>query len=314
MELQARQGRRPLYGGLLIAGVVAVAVFIFFLEDVRDLFHRTYTIVALVPDAPGLGTGSPVWVGGREVGEVKRVGFMPVAADTLGRVWVSLSLPTRVQEQVRADSRVRLTSTSVIGERVVDILPGTLAAPILAPGDTLRIRARPTAEGVTRRAGVVRGQLDTLLVTVRELTPVAQARLGALQASFARLDGARLEVERMRADLRANPGAALLRDPEFTASLERAQRHAAEIPAAVAQLGEQFRGTGELGPAWIRLQARADTLRTQLTAAEAMLGGTDGFVGRFQQDAALRNAIQGARAALDSLVAEARRNPLRFVF
>jgi ABC-type transporter Mla subunit MlaD len=314
MDMQARQGRRPLYGGLIIVGIVATALLIFFLDDLRGMFERRYTIVALVPDAPGLAAGSPVWVGGKLVGEVKQVGFMPSGADTLDRVWVTLRLPTHVQPQVREDSRVRLTATSLIGESVVDILPGSIAAPILAPGDTLRIRARPTADGVTRRAGVVRGQLDTLLLTVAELTPLARQRLDALQVSFARLDGARVEVERIRADLAANPGAALLRDTAFTASLERARRHAADIPAAVADLGEQFRLTGDMGPAWTRLQARADTLRSQLAAAEAMLDNTDGFVGRFGQDAALRNAIGAARASLDSLVTEARRNPLRFVF
>jgi phospholipid/cholesterol/gamma-HCH transport system substrate-binding protein len=314
MDMQQRQVRQPLYGGLLIAGIFAVAVLIFFLDDIVAAFDRTYAVVALVPDAPGLGPGSPVWVGGKLVGEVRRLGFMPSHADTLDRIWVRLRLPKHVQSQVRADSRVRVTSTSLIGEAVVDILPGTTAAPVLAEGDTLRIRARPTAAGVKRRAGVVRAQLDTLLIQVGELAPVARARMEAMQRSFAGLAAAQAELERMRSDLQANPGAALLRDPAFQASLERAQQHASEIPAMVGRLQAQYGQGGEIGPALAQLQARADTLRAQLVAAEAMLAGTDGFLPRSARDDALRNAVQAARIAVDSLIAEASSNPLRFVF
>jgi phospholipid/cholesterol/gamma-HCH transport system substrate-binding protein len=309
-----RQRRRPLYGGLLIAALFGGAMLVFFLADILALFERRYSIVALVPDAPGIVSGSPVWIGGKPAGEVVQLGFMPAGAAAEERIWVELELPRHVQEQIRTDSRVRLTAAALIGERVVDILPGSATAAVLRPGDTLRLEVRPSAAEVTDRAAALRAELDTLLVQVRALTPGVRTRIDETQRAFATMDAVMLEVARMRADAARNPGLALVRDTGFTASLQRARAHAAELPAAVDQLRHRVDATGDLAPAVARLQLRADTLRAQLDAASALLSQPDGFVGRFRQDAALLNAVHAARLSLDSLVAEARRNPLRYLF
>jgi phospholipid/cholesterol/gamma-HCH transport system substrate-binding protein len=314
MDRTARQSRRPLYGALLIAGIVAGALLIFFLEDLLGAFKRTYAIVALVPDAPGLAEGSPVWLSGKPIGEVRRVGFMPTGADPQHRVWVRLRVPTRMQQHIREDSRVRVTSASLLGEQAVDIAPGSPGAPVLAAGDTLRARRALTAEQVTERAALVRAQLDSVLGELRALAPTAEARLAAARHAFTALDGAMAEAARLRADLQANPGAALLGDTAFTGALQRTRQHVDAMPAAAGRLGEQFRATGEARTALAQLQARADTLGAILDAAAAMLDSPDGFIGRSRHDPALRTAVEAARASLDSLVSEARRNPMRFVF
>jgi ABC-type transporter Mla subunit MlaD len=314
VDTNGRQRRRGLIGGLIIAGLVGAATLIFFLDDIVAAFDRTYTVVALVPDAPGLAVGSPVWVGGREVGTVKALGFMPAGTDTLDRIWVNLKLPRDVQAQVRQDSRVRLTSTALIGERVVDIEPGSVSTPALAAGDTLRMKYGLSAEQVTRQAASIRAQLDTLLAEATTLEPAARARMAQAARAAAAMDAAMDEARRLQADLRANDGLVLLDDPAFAASLERVREHAAGLPAAVTRLRGQAEGTADVIVALARLEARADTLRASLEAAARLLDASGGFAGRITRDSALIRAIDAARASLDSLVAEARRNPLRFVF
>jgi ABC-type transporter Mla subunit MlaD len=310
----ARQRRRPLIGGLIIAALFAGAMLIFFLGDIVGTFERRYTIVALMPDAPGIGPGSPVWVGGKRAGEVTAVGFMPLDIDTLGRLWVGLELPRSVQEQVRADSRVRVTAQALIGEQTIDIAPGTALAPMLAEGDTLRTRRGPSLDEVTRRAAALRTVLDTILVQVREVSPLLQARAAQAGGAMAAMDAAMLELDRLRADMRANPGLALVRDDAFRESLQRAREHAGELPVAVDRLRLQYGAGGDVGLALRGLEARADTLRARLDAAAALLDQPQGFIGRYREDPALLNAVDAARASLDSLIAEVRRNPLRFVF
>jgi phospholipid/cholesterol/gamma-HCH transport system substrate-binding protein len=315
MAEEARQGRRPLYGGLLITAVVGFAVLIFFLDDIFRLFERSYEIVALVPDAPGLAAGAPVWVGGKPVGEVRHVAVMPAGRDTLGRVLVLLELPRHVQSQVRTDSRVRLTAARLVGERVVDILPGSPAAPVARAGDTLRLAARPTMQQVTGRAAVVRAELDTLTAALQELAPQARARLGDAQRTFAALDAAMAQAQQLRTDLQANPGLALLRDQRFRASLERARQSAAALPGTFDVLRERSADTQEVAAAFARLQDRADTLAARIDAATSVLDDrSGGSLARLLDDDALLHALHAARAALDSLLAEARSNPLRFVF
>jgi hypothetical protein len=314
VDTNGRQRRRGLIGGLIIAGLAGAATLIFFLDDIVAAFDRTYMVVALVPDAPGLGVGSPVWVGGREVGAVQALGFMPAGTDTLDRIWVNLKLPRDVQAQVRQDSRVRLTSTALIGERVVDIEPGSASAPALAAGDTLRMKYGLSAEQVTRQAALIRAQLDTLLAEARTLEPAARARVAQAARAAAAMNAALDEARRLQADLRANEGLVLLDDPAFAASLERVREHAAGLPAAATRLRGQAEATSDAAAALARLEARTDTLRASLEAAARLLDASAGFAGRITRDSALMRAVDAARASLDSLVAEARRNPLRFVF
>jgi ABC-type transporter Mla subunit MlaD len=314
MVKDTRQRRRVLYGSLLIAGLVGLAFLIFFLDDLYSAFEKNYSITALVPDAPGIAPGTPVWIGGKEVGGVLRVAILPTSIDTLGRVAVTLELPMWVREQVRADSRVRLTSVSMMSEAVIDILPGSATAPMLQPGDTLRLDARLSAVELADRAAALRTELDTVVGALRTLAPAASARLDQTRRIVERLDGAMQEVQQIRADLDANPGLARMREPEFQASLERARAHAAELPAMIASARQRVDGASEVRAALSRLQSRADTLAAQLDAAAAILQQSEGFVGRFQQDTALIRAVNSARASLDSLIAEAQRNPLRFIF
>jgi phospholipid/cholesterol/gamma-HCH transport system substrate-binding protein len=315
MVNESRQRRRAAKGVLLIAGLVAIAMLIFFLEDLLRAFEKNYTIMALVPDAPGIAPGTPVWVGGRRAGEVLRVAILPTTVDTLGRVAVTLELPTRVREQVRRDSRVRLTSVNFMSEAVVDIIPGTAAAPVLPEGDTLRLEFGLSAEELTERAARVRADLDTVLGTLGRLTPVAEARMADTRRIAAGLDGALVEVERLRVELASNPGLNRLREPEFQAALARARDNLAGLPAFIAGARERSgAGTAEVQAAMARLQLRTDTLSAQLAALTALMDESGGFLGRVQRDTALVRAMGAAQASLDSLMIEVRRNPLRFVF
>jgi ABC-type transporter Mla subunit MlaD len=309
---EARQRRRPLLGGLLIGALFGLALLIFFMGDIIDSFERTYELVALVPDAPGVAARTPVWVGGRRAGEVRQVAILPSSLDTLGRIAVTMQLPNHVRQQIRADSRVRITSVNLMSEVVIDIVPGSPHEPVKQPGDTLRRHTPLTAEQVMERARLVRADLDSVMGTLRVLAPVASARMVDLRRAMVSAEGAMTELDRLRSDMAANPGLAALRDPAFNASLERARGHAAELPSVLGRLQERTGGMDEVRVAVARLQLRADSVRAQLDAAAALMAR--GLPARMQQDTALQRAVDAARASLDSLMVEVRRNPLRFVF
>ena len=314
MATDERQTRRALMGALLIAALITFAVLIFFLDDMRALLTRRYEIVAIVPAAPGLVRGSPVWLAGKEVGTVQQVALLPIHDDTTARVALTLELPRDLRRHVRTDSRVRLASERTIGTRVVDIVPGTPQASVLQPGDTLRLAQLITPDMLSARARTVKSALDTMLVTIREISPVLSARLQQTQRAFEALDPGLREAEQLRIALQTGEGIQALRDPAFAAALERALATAAALPPAFAQLRQRGTEAAEVRLALARLQARADSVRLQLATATNLLGTGNGSLSRFQRDSALIHAIARARTDLDSLIAEARRQPWRFVF
>jgi ABC-type transporter Mla subunit MlaD len=94
-------------GLLLIGAVIALSAFVFFLADVRAAFERRYELIAVFASAPRLRVGSPVWIGGHEIGRVKAIGLLPVREDSAPRVAVTIEVPHQYQPLLRSDSRAR---------------------------------------------------------------------------------------------------------------------------------------------------------------------------------------------------------------
>ena len=303
-----------IFGALIVLALLGSAVLIFFMEALLGAFERNYTVHVVLPGVTGLAAESPVWVSGNDVGRITAVGLLPSGGDTLARVIVAVELPVNVQQHVRADSEVRVTSIGPISEKVVDILAGSPSAPILPPGDTLRQTPGPSPAQLTARATEVRADLATVLAELQEQTPAIHARLQQTERAFASLESVMGEARRLQLDLSANPGYALLQSPAFAASLEGTRAHAAELPVMIGRLRNSTGPAAEVQAALARLQLRADSLRTQLTAALVVLDNPNGTLSRMQQDTAITRALTAARMELDSLIADARRNPLRYVF
>lgn len=303
-----------LLGTLILVGLFTGSLLIFFLDDLLGMFERHYVVHVVLPGATGLSAESPVWVSGRRVGRVSSVGLLPSGADSLARVVVGVELPMSVQPQVRRDSQVRLTATGPISEPVIDITPGSATSPILPPGDTLRQTPMVTAMQLTSRAEVVKADLTTALADLQAQVPAVRARLEQTERAFAGLEAVMEQAQQMQLDLDANPGFALLQTPSFAASLENTRGHAAELPVMFRRLSETTGAAAEVRAALARLQLRADSLRAQLAAADAALNNPNGTLSRMQQDTAITRALNAARAELDSLIADMRSNPLRYVY
>jgi MlaD protein len=314
MVHDARQRRRAWYGGAIVLVLVALAGFIFFLDDIIAQFERRYAVVVVMSRAPGLQYGSPVWIGGKEVGTVTAVGFLPHGADTLANVVVTVDLPRAARHHVRADSRVRLTATRLIGEPAIDVVPGTPTAPVLAPGDTLRQRQYVSRAELSLTAAAIRAQLDTTRRALQRLAPRMHARTQQTRRALAALAATIAQVRSLRSAVAASPNLSLLGDPAFLAALEHSRAQTAELARMIGVWREHTTETGEIRLAVERLQRHADSLRAQLDATAAALQAGNGSLGRAQRDSALSRAVEAARAELDSLIAETRRNPLRFIF
>jgi hypothetical protein len=304
---------RTLKGWLIIAALLGAVALSFFLDDLLGLFERRYRLVAVFPEAADLMVDAPVWVSGKSVGRVRSVELQPVTYDTLGQVAVTISLPRRVQDLVRTDSRASLTTTTLIGQRVIDISTGTSGHPPLQHGDTLQARLPREFAELTARLEEVQAAVDTMMEAVNVIRARLPERTGALQPAARQLALAQAELDVLLASIETGPGMRALRDPELRASVQRIASTIDAVQAmATGAAADAGTTAGELRAGFAGMLARADTLSTRMAALEQRLQDTDGFIGRFAQDTALQRAVNASRAELDSLIADARRNPFRF--
>lgn len=313
MSTQGRQTRRAWAGAGIIVLLVAIGTLVFLLDDILERLRPTYTVVAVLREAPGVGPGSPVWVSGRPLGSVLEVGLLAARTDSISRVGVLIKLPTGLREQLRRDSRVRITAERMVGDPILDILPGSPAAPALRPGDTIYQAERYDAAEVTARARSFQLSLDSALAELGAVQAPLQSRLEAFQRVQQQLGRAQQEYERLMADVQASPALELLGGNGAGASLQRSRATLQQVLAAVTDLRERAESTGATGNARA-LMASAGDLQRSLAELDSAMRRRGGTLDRMARDSALVDAMAAARLALDSLIADARRRPFRYVF
>src|SRR5918911_545651 len=70
-------------------------------------------------------------------GVIRDIDFLPVDADTTRNLRVVIEINQRLQPQIREDSRAKVRTLGLLGDKTLDISVGTPRYPALAPGDTL---------------------------------------------------------------------------------------------------------------------------------------------------------------------------------
>lgn len=207
--------------GLVIAvAVLVLGVAIYKLGQAANLFHKRYELIAYVPDANGLREGGSVMVAGQLAGTVRKIEFLPVDADTTRNLRLILAVDDAVREQIRRDSRGKLRTLGLLGDKVFDITPGTPRARPLVDGDTVSVVQALDYEAVIAQAsGAVNDMVDLTrdlrvitgglvkgegtvgqLLTNRALYDQLNGTLGRANAMLARLQNPNGSVGRMLDD------------------------------------------------------------------------------------------------------------------
>lgn len=314
MPAGVRQGRRAAIGAAIIIAMIAAAIFIFYLDEIIRSTRKTYSIVGIFYEAPRLRAGSPVRIAGYPVGQVTRIELLPPSRDSIPPFAATLLLPTRLQDELRRDSRIRLQRQRLMGESVVELTPGTPASPILRPGDTLYALPPLRTADLKVMASRVQSSIDTLLAEEAALRERARPLTAVAKRLHLDLIAARAELQQFERAVRTGPLATFLADSSTTRmALERVAALAGEI-ADQARSRAATLGEAQYRPALESLARRADELGEEIGLLRRLLEEPRGFPGRWEEDPALRNAIAETRAKLDSLIELTRRKPWRYFF
>ena len=207
--------------GLVIGlAVLVLGVAIYKLGEAANLFAKRYQLIAYLPDANGLREGGSVMVAGQLAGTVKKIEFLPVDADTTRNLRLILAVDASIREQIRRDSRGKLRTMGLLGDKVFDITPGTPRTQPLNDGDTVTVVQALDYEAVIAQAsgavtdmvaltkdlrlitgGLVKGQGTVgQLLTNRALYDQLNGTLGRANTMLARLQNPNGSVGRMLDD------------------------------------------------------------------------------------------------------------------
>jgi phospholipid/cholesterol/gamma-HCH transport system substrate-binding protein len=216
-------------GVLIVIAIIILAFAAVRLGQAGNLFGKRFQLVSFVANASGLRIGGPVTVAGQLAGTIKDIQFLPPDLDTTRNLKLLLEVDRKLSDQIRADSRAKIKTMGLLGDKVFDISVGTPRYRTLREGDTLAIAPSLDYEAVVQQAsgaitevvaltrdlkkvtgGITRGE-GTLgqLVTNRQLYDQLNGTLARTSALMSRLENPRGTIGR------------LLDDPQLYYSLNR---------------------------------------------------------------------------------------------
>jgi phospholipid/cholesterol/gamma-HCH transport system substrate-binding protein len=155
-------------GTFILVSLVVFFAIIYLLGARARYFESKYELAAEFTEVAGLIEGATVRLAGVQIGRVTSVVLAP---EPRGKVRVTMTVARRYHERIRENSEARIATQGLLGDKIVDITPGTPDAPPLRPGATIAAQdpqemSRMFAEGASTLKAV--SELATTLRAAAE--------------------------------------------------------------------------------------------------------------------------------------------------
>jgi phospholipid/cholesterol/gamma-HCH transport system substrate-binding protein len=306
-------------GGLIaIAVIVGVSVATLKYARVGALRGDTIRLYAVVKQARGLLKGSEVWLSGQKIGKVTEISFRsPSIADTSTRLLLELEVLDEYQGLMHRDAEAQVRSGgSLIGAVVVYVTPGTMATPLIRANDTIVARPQLDIEGSAGGFQVATRELPAIMNNVKELRHELERTRGTLGAVIneglaqrGQLAATGAQISRLRARVSGSRGTVGL---AMQGGLgDRARRVMSRVDSVRALLGSTQGSVGRFRNDSALVREVAD-IRNELTIVRALLDEPRGTAGRIMRDSAVFSALGDAQREMGLLMADVKKHPLRY--
>jgi phospholipid/cholesterol/gamma-HCH transport system substrate-binding protein len=281
-------------GVLTIVAIVIAAATIVLVMGGRGFFWQRYSLKTRFASVPGLKSGSPVRVAGKEIGTVNAVDFSGDQVD------VTFQVNKAVRELITSTSVATLGSVSLLGEAAVDITPSSRGTVIPEWGYVPTGRSATGFADLTGQAAAGIDEIAKLVKDVRE----GKGTVGKLMTDdqlyrelqqFVATAG---EVTRTIQQGRGTAGR-LINDPKIANSLEASLKNLEDMTRRI-DAGEGSIGTLLKDDAFAKSLTGATTNLQTLTDR---LNRGEGTAGKLITDAALYNRLTSLTDRFDQLLA-----------
>jgi phospholipid/cholesterol/gamma-HCH transport system substrate-binding protein len=140
-------------------------------------------------DVAGLQRGSPVRMGGVDVGVVANVGHSNDPNDP--RLYVTLEIVADEARRIRLDSSATIEGKGLLGDKLVSLSPGTVGKPRIEPGGVIPSDQSQDLTRAIAQVGTMAAKAERILSNLEESTSaLADDELHReIKASVASLDG-----------------------------------------------------------------------------------------------------------------------------
>jgi phospholipid/cholesterol/gamma-HCH transport system substrate-binding protein len=132
---QQRERATKLRVGIFVLVTLGIFLGVIYMLGARArLFETRYTVHAEFSDVGGLQEGATVRLAGVQIGRVSAVALPEQPG---GKVRVSLKVAKQFADRIRKDSKAKIVTQGLLGDRIVEITVGTAQTAAVAPDEVL---------------------------------------------------------------------------------------------------------------------------------------------------------------------------------
>ena len=310
-------------GALVLTALLVLGVAVYKIGKTSNLFSRKYELVTFLGNASGLRQGGSVMVAGQLAGTIKEIELLPVDMDTTRNVKLVVSIDQKLQPQVRGDSRARVKTLGLLGDKIIDISPGTPKTAPLENGDTLRVSVALDYEQVLTKAASAVDDVVGLAHDMRALTKSLVSGKGTIgqlltnPSLYNQLESTLTRTNMMLARVQNSNGTfgKLLDDPRLydqmvsavggVDSLLVSMRSRNSTMGRLITDSTMYTQAVSTMQSFSAIAANADTLVKNMAAGKGMLG-------KALTDDQLYTSLQKLVDDFSALVADIRKDPSRY--
>jgi phospholipid/cholesterol/gamma-HCH transport system substrate-binding protein len=309
---------------LIVVALLLLVYGVYRVGQVFDVFSRRYELTTLVPSALGLREGAPVTLAGQRIGQVRSIEHIPVGRKVDGNnLRVVLAVAYNVQDQIRSDSRAFLRTQGLLGDKFVDIEPGSPGANVLQPGDTLASGESLDMDQFMMQAASALEEATGIVLNLRDLTAGlvrGEGTVGQLlndEQFYVNMNATTLELRRTLAELNRADGTfgRMIRDP---ALYDRIHGAVARVDSLGAMI---LYGNGTMSMllrddsiyrSVLGTLGSADSAVSALAGFTARVTDGDGSLQRLMTDPELYDQFLRAVVDLQTMINDIRLNPDKY--
>jgi phospholipid/cholesterol/gamma-HCH transport system substrate-binding protein len=220
-------------GGFVIVCLGLFAAAILSLSKESGIFTPQYELIAHFDNVQGLLPGAPVWLSGKDVGQVESVSL-----ETAGRehpMRVVLRIQSDVQDRIRADSVAIIGTIGVLGDAYVEVSVGSVDTQMLLTGDEIRAESPINLNEAMAKGAVALDNIATLAANLNDIVAGFSERDGGTKAAQAveAVSDIMLEIEQGQGILHS-----LVYDSYSGGGIESVQRSLGTLESLLVEVKE----------------------------------------------------------------------------
>lgn len=155
-------------GAFVLAGLCVVGLVIFLIGEERRAFAAKETYFSVFQDVQGLRRGSPVRMGGVDIGSVSEVAYGDNPKDS--RIYVHMMIVQTEARRIRTDSTATIEGKGLLGDKMIVLSVGSPTKPALPPGGEIRSRTADDISQMLTKLGELSTKVEGVVSNLERTT------------------------------------------------------------------------------------------------------------------------------------------------